>query len=204
MKSHERSGVDGRVSPERNFEVGRPGWPSQPALSAGPLSRPSQPCQMRRDCMNEIEIQQWAEALRSARASETEDSCDRFVELIQAAAGGGLAEAKALLSTITDQPEDVGQGEAVLSFLCRFPLDIQLKAIVAEIPRLEGEGQHEWAESLVENEARFHPDDLITVTNGESAETRMALRVVLGRISMRARSRGAVDMAVPVLNALQD
>jgi hypothetical protein len=33
-KSHKRLGVDGRVSLERNSEVGRPGWPSQPALSA--------------------------------------------------------------------------------------------------------------------------------------------------------------------------
>ena len=67
--------------------------------------------------MNEIESRQWAQTLRTLRASESEDSCDRFLELIQAAEGGGFAEAAALLSTITDQPEDAGQGEAVLSFL---------------------------------------------------------------------------------------
>jgi hypothetical protein len=42
-KSHERSGVEGGVSPERYFEVGRPGWPHQlethPLKPGGPTVR---------------------------------------------------------------------------------------------------------------------------------------------------------------------
>jgi hypothetical protein len=154
--------------------------------------------------MTETERQQWAGDLLTCRLSEDEDSCDRFVDLIQAAIGGGLAEAKVLLSTIRDQPEDVGQGEAVLSLLCSFPIDIQLRAIVAEVPRLESEGQHSWAESIVENEARFHPDHLILAAKSESSGSRIALRAVLNRVSMKARSLASVDVAGPVLEALAE
>lgn len=113
-------------------------------------------------------------------------------------------EAKVLLSTITDQPEDVGQGEAVLSLLSGFPIDVQAEAIVLEIPRFEREGQHSWSESIVETEARFRRDHLIQKANDDSSQTRAALRAVLERVSAGARSRGAVDIARPVLEALRE
>lgn len=152
--------------------------------------------------MTKNEQEHWAANLRAYRMSEAEDSSDRFVELVDQADGGGLFEAKTLLSTLTTQPEDVGQGEAVISMLWGFPPSIRVQAILEELPRLERENEHSWSNSIIESAIRSCNSELIQSLNESAIEIRMTLQSVLSRISESARSRRAADIALPILKAI--
>ena len=152
--------------------------------------------------MTENERVRWAERLRTIRYSGRQELSARFFDMIEAAKGGGLAEARILMSTITNQPEDAGQGEAVISILCAYPVDVRVKAIIEEIPRLERDGQQEWSNSLIEDLAKDCRDRLIHAANETSSQTRATLRAVLERVSAGARRRRAKDMALPVIKVL--
>jgi hypothetical protein len=115
---------------------------------------------------------------------------------------GSLAEAKCLAATITDNPEDNGECEAILSKLCEFDPDIAVRAIVEELPRLKGEGAHDRMESLVETEARFRPEQLAGAWAACALGPRAVLEEILQNLSVSARIAAEPDVAGDVLAAI--
>ena len=155
--------------------------------------------------MTATDLGNWKRQLGAARAESGEEcGFNRFLDLVEAARGGGLAEAKALVGTICSEPEDNGQGEAALSILSEFPAAVQSAAVVEELVRLAGAGEDSWARSLVETEARFRPVEFIRAANGSSRETKVLAREILEAISSNATHRGAVDIAGPLIAHLTE
>ncbi len=139
--------------------------------------------------------ERWAEELTLARqqTNHREDGFGRFVCLAEAGRRGGLFQAKALMATITSNPEDNGEGEAVVSVLATFEPRIRILAILEELPRFRDQNELSWAESMVETEARYNPGELRQVGKQVNAEIRKLLVLLLSRISHKARNRGTAD-----------
>lgn len=145
----------------------------------------------------------WREELLLARRHSSEDGgFEQFMKLAEESSGGGLYEAKALASTITSVPEDNGEGEAVLALLAGFKPDIQVQAIIEEIPRLLAEHEDEWADSLVETLARFNALDLIQVARSSTEQVRFGLRTVLLRLGDQAKRSNRQDISSDLIEAL--
>lgn len=134
----------------------------------------------------------WISELAAARKASSEGGgFAKFVALAEEARGGGLNEAKGLVATIMSQPEDNGEGEAVLSILSEFEPELQVRAILEELPRLQAQHENEWAESLIETLLRFMARELIQGANASSPAVRSILRLLLTRLADRAQVRGA-------------
>ena len=100
--------------------------------------------------MTATDFENWKRELGAARADSGEEcGLNRFLDLIETARGGGLAEAKALVGTICSEPEDNGQGEAALSMLSEFPAAVQSAAVIEELVRLAGAGEDSWASTYL-------------------------------------------------------
>jgi hypothetical protein len=146
----------------------------------------------------------WALDVVTARRRSPEDGgFERFKDLAEEARGGGLLEAKGLIATIMCQPEDNGEGEAVLSILSEFDPELQVVAILEELPRLQVQHEDEWADSLVETLARFKPGKLIQVANTSPPLVGACLRLSLRRLADHAELRGANDF-VAALRTIMD
>jgi hypothetical protein len=115
------------------------------------------------------------------------------------ARGGGLPEAKALIATLTNNPEDNGEGEAVLSLLSEFDTSIQVRAVLEELPRLSAQGETDRCDSLVETEMRFHTTDLVAAARDSSSVVLAALNQSLLRISEQDAASGRPDLAGRVI-----
>jgi hypothetical protein len=94
----------------------------------------------------DIKRSEWSTELYAARERTLKDGgFQYFMLLAELARGGGLLEAKALVATITDTPEDNGEGEAILSLLSEFDPHVQVQAKIEELPRLESDLEEGWS-----------------------------------------------------------
>jgi hypothetical protein len=150
--------------------------------------------------------EKWARELLAARKRSNDDAYafKHFISLVEKANSGGLFEAKALIATITNTPEDNGEGEAVLSLLSAYPSNIRIRAILEALPRFLKEAESAWAETVIETEARFHSDELISCGKEAENEVREVLIIILKRISAGTIQHGEVDFASSLVKLLEN
>lgn len=147
---------------------------------------------------------EWLKELKAARERSGEDGgFPRFMAVAECARGGGLFEAKSLVSTISDTPEDNGEGEAILSLLAEFEPKVQVQAKVEELPRLEAGGEEEWSNVLIEELIRYRWDQLVQVVIKANPLVRSFFHIVASRILEKARLRGDSKLENLILEALQ-
>lgn len=152
--------------------------------------------------MDEKRRKEWSEALRAARMNTDRggEEFERFAELASLGSGGGLDEARALMSTITDTPEDNGEGETILSILSGFLPEVRVRAMLDELPRLEDDGDTDWANSILDTLLLECAAELTDGLRASSPRVASIARHVLKRISTYAQEERSADVAAAFID----
>jgi hypothetical protein len=152
----------------------------------------------------EMKRSEWMTELYAARERTLEEGgFKRFMLLAELARGGGLFEAKGLVATITDTPEDNGEGEAILSLLSEFDPHVQVQAKIEELPRLEAGLEEDWSNVLIEELVRFRRKELVQVAIKANPLARLHLQVVMLRILQKSRLRGDLALQKVLREAIE-
>ena len=115
----------------------------------------------------------WASALLLASSRESEEQYQRFLELVDRAAGRiTRSSARTLLHTFSAKP-DHGTQERVCSVLATGDRSIVVDAILEELPRLM-EQAREWAEVLMGEEVESRPHQTSQAISRASMDSRLA------------------------------
>lgn len=126
----------------------------------------------------------WSHELLRASRRRGEAEEQRFLALVDQAVGKCTLEvAKVLMKTFSDAP-DFGTQERVCSALASARPEVQIRAMLEELPRLLLEAP-QWAESLIGEEVEHRPALLKSIAASMPGEVRMALRQLLSNKDFR-------------------
>ena len=120
---------------------------------------------------------EWEEQLRDVAARSTPDQENQFLALVDSVEGKVTGEvAKVLMTTFSAIP-DHGTQERVCSILAGAPSQVQVSAILGEMPRLIVDAP-DWAESLLAELLEHQASALRISLASATPQTRLAVRTI--------------------------
>lgn len=122
----------------------------------------------------------WEKQLLAASLRDSEEKENQFLSLVDEAENNvDLSVAKTLMKTFTNKP-DFGTQERVESVLATANPEIQVRAVLEEMPRLVLEAP-EWAETLLGQELEHRSSLVVLVMSSLSQNTVAAIRTVASK-----------------------
>jgi hypothetical protein len=122
----------------------------------------------------------WEKQLIAASERDSEEKEIKFLSLVDEAENNvDLSVAKTLLKTYTNKP-DYGTQERVESVLATANPEIQVRAVLEEMPRLVLEAP-EWAETLLGQELEHRSSLVVSLMNSLPQSTIAVIRTVASK-----------------------
>ena len=133
----------------------------------------------------------WAERLLRVSQRKSVDDEAEFYALVDSVAGKVSPEVASVLMQTFSPKEDYGTQEAVCSALASADEQVQMQAILREMPRLVREA-HDWAESLICTALQFHFEGFKEALVQSSAQVRSAVHAVVSTAEFQSFQPRAV------------